>query len=407
MLETITVTDDPVESGDHTKLNAIANSHNNDNSPKLIATVNGTADELSADDNLNNLASTDEITFECTTEAELSNITTILGRTVLEDGCITFATPTHQITGELSEFASYANGSVSITSAFDAASTATSNNVPLKLIDENGIAVGDSNNNIIILTSLLNNKTDFEFTITKIANDNGLGSLSDEIIENFTSALNKNGDSDNVTIDFGIIDPDRTDRLDVVNALLDKLSTSSTGSVELSNDDVQDFAGTSSDNFTITTSDAISIANALDLVDMTAGTITYTHGVTGVYSAFDNGSIDNIKEGTDSFSAVVTNAISVDEANNLNDIAGVTAAPQKITDEAGNLTATADNGDVSAVSIVQDNTSATVTVTDDASIAQLTALSDALDDGNTLSILQFQMKLPICLDCLLGRITGI
>ena len=229
---------------------------------------------------------------------------------------------------------------------------------------------------------MLNNKTDFEFTITKIANDNGLGSLSDEIIENFTSALNKNGDSDNVTIDFGIIDPDRTDRLDVVNALLDKLSTSSTGSVELSNDDVQDFAGTSSDNFTITTSDAISIANALDLVDMTAGTITYTHGVTGVYSAFDNGSIDNIKEGTDSFSAVVTNAISVDEANNLNDIAGVTAAPQKITDEAGNLTATADNGDVSAVSIVQDNTSATVTVTDDASIAQLTALSDALDDGN-------------------------
>ena len=92
------------------KLNAIANSHNNDNSPKLIA-VNGTADELSADDNLNNLASTDEITFECTTGPNCPTLQPSWGVLFLKMDVLPLQ-PTHQITGELSEFASYANGSV-------------------------------------------------------------------------------------------------------------------------------------------------------------------------------------------------------------------------------------------------------------------------------------------------------
>ena len=380
---TITIDEDEkIPFDDHAKVDAIALRHDNDNAV-LVVSVIGTDDQLSAQDNLNNLASTDAVTFEVTSESTLDNISTMLDRTKLTDGCITFTTGTHQITGDLSEFATYADSEVSVTDAFAAASLATSNNVPLKLTDNGGIAVGSTNNNILILTHLLSEYNDFQFTITKVANNNGFGALENSIIEDFTTALELNNDTNNVTIDFGII---MKSRLTTINPLLEVIDTDATGTIQdLDNDSIEAFKGGLDDNITIATDGVIEVGNAIILAGKTSVDITYTDGISGTLSDFidnNNAKIESILAKAASFTAKTTNAISVQESIDLNAIDGVTAAPQKLTDQAGNLTDEADNGDVTAVATVSNNASALITISDNVSIDQLAALADVVGIEN-------------------------
>ena len=92
------------------------------------------------------------------------------------------------------------------------------------------------------------------------------------------------------------------------------------------------FKGQSGDSFTITAAEPITVSNAVSLAGKTTGAIDFAQGVTGVYADFSTSNINTIKGSDAAFNAVVTDAISVAQADTLNAVANVTAKPEKFTD---------------------------------------------------------------------------
>ena len=134
------------------------------------------------------------------------------------------------------------------------------------------------------------------------------------------------------------------------------------------------FKGQSGDSFTITAAEAISVSNAVDLADKTSDTVDFAQGVTGVYADFSTSNINTIKGSDAAFNAVVTDAISVAQADTLNAVANVTAKPEKFTDTGALLVP---GGTVAT--IVSTNPAATVTVSNAATIDQITKLESNSD----------------------------